>query len=151
MKQGTFIQSTPLLQGTYFENAVIYITEYNSNGATGFIVNRPFQCRFNELEEFKHSIAFPLYEGGPVDTEHLFCIHNQPGLITDSTQVAGDICMGGDFKQAVKLINNHSISSQHIKIFIGYCGWDAGELEAEIAEGSWEILPTGGSNITTIF
>lgn len=151
MKAGTFIQSTSLLDGTYFESAIIFITEYNEKGATGFMVNRPFPRGFNELEEFKYSIPFPLYEGGPVDTEHLFCIHNQPGLITGSTQVAGDIYVGGDFKQAVRLINNHTISSKHIKLFIGYCGWDEGELEAEIEEGSWEILPAGISDVTTIF
>lgn len=137
MKRGIFIQSTPLLQGTYFEGTVIYITEYNSNGATGFIVNRPYPRGFNELEEFKHSIPFPLYEGGPVDTEHLFYIHNQPKLISGGTPVTGNTYVGGDFKQAVRFINNHSISSQHIKLFVGYCGWDEGELEAEIEEGSW--------------
>jgi len=151
MKPGIIIQSTPLLQGTYFEDTVIYITEYNSKGAAGFIVNRPFPRKFNELEEFKYSIPFPLYEGGPVDKEHLFCIHNQPVLINGSIPVAGDICVGGDFKQAVRLINNHSISSQHIRLFIGYCGWDKGELEAEIEEGSWMILPAGGNDVTTIF
>ncbi|RYF93952.1 MAG: YqgE/AlgH family protein, partial [Chitinophagaceae bacterium] len=35
-------------------------------------------------------------------------------------------------------LQSKAITFQHIKIFIGYCGWDFGELEAEIADGHWE-------------
>ena len=42
--------------------------------------------------------------------------------------------------QAVDYINKNAISLNDIKLFIGYCGGDAGELEAEIEEGSWVIL-----------
>jgi putative transcriptional regulator len=70
MYTGTFIQSTSLLDGSNFENSIIYITEHNDNGAVGFVVNKPFSRTLNQLEEFKQSISFPLYEGGPVDTEH---------------------------------------------------------------------------------
>jgi putative transcriptional regulator len=31
------------------------------------------------------------------------------------------------------------LSADEVKIFVGYCGWDAGELESEIEEGSWEV------------
>jgi len=140
MTAGTFIQSTPLMDGDYFEKTIIYITECNENGAVGYIINRLFPRRFNELQEFSSSIAFPLYEGGPVDTEHLFFIHRRPGLIAGGTPVTDSIYVGGDFKAAVKLLNNAAITNKDIKLLIGYCGWDRGELEAEIAEGSWIVL-----------
>lgn len=140
MVAGTFIQSTPLLDGDYFEKTIIFITECNETGAVGYIINRLFPRRFNELQEFSGSKPFPLYEGGPVDTENLFFIHRRPALITGGNLVAGNVYAGGDFKQAVQCINNGSITTGDIKLLIGYCGWDRGELEAEIAEGSWIML-----------
>ncbi|HRF18552.1 MAG TPA: YqgE/AlgH family protein, partial [Chitinophagaceae bacterium] len=65
---GMLLKATAALNDTNFENAVILITEYNEKGAVGFVVNKLFSRQLNELEEFKHSPAFPLYEGGPVDT-----------------------------------------------------------------------------------
>jgi len=140
MNAGTFIQSTNLLDGDYFEKTIIFITEHNENGTVGYIINRLFPRRFNELEEFKYSKPFNLYEGGPVDTEHLFFIHRRPSIITGGKLVINNIYVGGDFKQAVQCINNGSVTARDIKLLIGYCGWDNGELEAEIEEGSWIML-----------
>lgn len=138
-----FIASTSLLEDTFFEKAVLFITEYNENGAMGFVVNQEYPRKFNELEEFRYSPPFPLYDGGPVDREHLYFIHRCPELIEEGIQVVDNIYMGGDFKAAVMHMNKGTISEQDIRIFIGYCGWNAQELEGEIAEGSWEILKEG--------
>lgn len=140
MNAGLFINSTPLLDETFFEKVVIFITEHNENGAMGFVVNKPFPRKFNELEEFRNSPPFPLYDGGPVDREHLFFIHQRPDLINGGIPVTGSICVGGDFKSAVMHMNNGTITEKDIRLFIGYCGWDRQELEGEIAEGSWRVL-----------
>jgi putative transcriptional regulator len=138
MKPGTFIKSTPLLDDSFFEDSIILITESNENGAIGFVVNKPFARTLNELEEFRYSPAFPLYDGGPVDREHLFIIHRRPDLISGGDAVADNLYVGGNINDAVKYINNKTLTEKDIRLFIGYCGWDAAELEAEIAEGSWE-------------
>lgn len=143
MGPGSFIQSTALLDNTNFEGVIIYITEYNTKGATGFVVNKPFARPLNQLEEFKHGIPFTLYDGGPVDTEHLFFMHRRPDIISGGALVAGGIYVGGDFKAAVRLINSKTITAADIKIFVGYCGWDDNELDEEIAEGSWIALKDG--------
>jgi putative transcriptional regulator len=136
---GMIIRSTAALAVTDFENSRILITSHDSTGATGFIINKPFYRAFNELEEYKHSIAFPLHNGGPVGTTSLYFIHQRPDLIEGGTDIGNGLYFAGSFKQAVTAINNKSITAKDIKIFIGYCGWDADELEAEIAEGSWTM------------
>lgn len=140
IKAGIFIGSTALLDDSFFEQAILFIAEYNEKGAMGFVINKEFPRRFNELKEFSDSIPFPLCEGGPVDQEHLYFVHRRPELITGGVLVADNIYLGGDFKTAVRLINSGALSTSDIRLFIGYCGWDLHELEAEIAEGSWEIL-----------
>lgn len=140
LQTGQFLKSTAALNGTTFESVVVFLAEYNAGGAVGFIVNRPFGRSLNQLEEFKHSSSFPLYEGGPVDREHLFLLHRRPDLIAEGLPVVNGIYNGGLFAAAVRAINNKTLGANDIKIFVGYCGWDAGDLEAELQEGSWVIV-----------
>jgi putative transcriptional regulator len=140
IKPGIVISSTETLRDTVFEDAIIFISEHNAHGTIGFIINRKFERTLNELEEFRNSISIPLYDGGPVDKEHLFFIHRRPDIIHEGTLVSNEIYVGGNFSQAVKALNEGVISLGDIKIFIGYCGWDAGELDNEIGEGSWNII-----------
>jgi putative transcriptional regulator len=144
LQAGAFLKSTAALNDTEFEQAIVFLAEYNATGAMGFVINKPFHRRLNELEEFKNSPDFPLYDGGPVDKEHLFFVHRRPDLVTGGVAVNGTY-YGGDFQQAVKAIQNNVLTTADCKIFIGYCGWDAGELEAEIKEGSW--LPVTGVDV----
>jgi putative transcriptional regulator len=137
--KGSIIISTPLLQESVFEEVVVLITEKNEQGAIGFIVNKEFPKKLNDLVAYSNSLPFSLYNGGPVATESLFFIHNCPNLIQGGTAINDTLFVGGNFNQAVQHINQKNITDNHIQLFIGYCGWDANELEAEIEEGSWLV------------
>ncbi|RYD78073.1 MAG: YqgE/AlgH family protein [Sphingobacteriales bacterium] len=137
IKAGTFLQSAASLDDPAFEKVIIFITEYNSSGATGFVVNKLHGRLLNELAEFSGSVSLSLYAGGPVKNDQLYFVHNNPHLIQDGMQITKDVYLGGNFKQALENINSKSIDENNIKLFVGYCGWDAGQLEQEIEEGSW--------------
>lgn len=139
IQNGTIIISSTALENTFFEQAIILITESNSNGAVGFILNHPFPKNLNDLIEFKDAASIPLFHGGPVDEESLFFIHQQADLVIDSIHIKDSIYYGGNFKAAVQMLNRKIITGNDLKIFIGYCGWNTGELEAEVQEGSWLI------------
>jgi len=147
IRSGSIIISSPLLDGTNFEHAVIVITEYNTNGAMGFVINQPFQRNLNELVEFSYSKPVALFHGGPVDNDNLFFLHRRSELVAGGATICDDLYIGGDFKQALAAINNRTITSDDIKIFIGYCGWDAGELEAELTEGSWLLTDAAADTV----
>lgn len=136
---GSYIKSTPSLDGSYFEHATILIVENNTKGAVGFVVNRPFEKSLNDLVEFKKSKAFPLLEGGPVDQEHIYVVHQRPNLIKGSQAISKGMYYGGEMQDVLDAINLHGATEKEIQLFIGYCGWDAEELEAEVEEGSWTI------------
>ena len=138
---GSYIKSTSSLYGSYFENSIILIVENNNDGAVGFVVNRPFVRSLNELVEFKKSKPFPLLEGGPVDQEHIYIVHNRPDLIKGTQPISSGMYYGGDIKQVIVAINVHGATQKEIQLFIGYCGWDPGELEDEVADGSWLQIP----------
>ena len=139
LTEGAILQATPLLNGSEFESAHVYLAEYNSSGAVGFIFNQPYRRNLNELAEFSKSRSFPLYKGGPVGDGSLYFLHNRPDIVGGGTPVADGIYLAGDFKKAVSAINSLVLLKNNIKLFIGYCGWDEGELETEIEEGSWLV------------
>lgn len=133
------LKSTNALVGSFFENTTIHIVEHNEEGSTGFVTNRPFEKSLNDLIEFNHSKPFPLMDGGPVDRDHIYVLHKRPDLIDGGKQVSNDFYLGGNMDQVMEAINTNAINRTEIQLFIGYCGWDPGELEEEVDEGSWII------------
>jgi len=146
---GTVLISTPSLDDSIFEKTVVFITEHNEKGAMGFVINKSFPRRLNELIEFKDSAAFPIADGGPVEREHLYFLHQRPDLIEGGVAIADSTFLGGNFKQAITHLTNNTLLEKDIKIFIGYCGWDPQQLEGEIEEGSWLVDDAGSKVIFT--
>ena len=137
LKAGIYINSTDELKGSFFEHATILIVQHNEEGSLGFVTNKPFGKSLHELIEFKHAKPYPLMDGGPVDREHLFVLHQRPDIIEGGEQIHNGLYLGGNMEQVIEAINTKAASQQEIQLFIGYCGWDPGELEAELIEGSW--------------
>ena len=138
LKAGMFIKSTEELKGSFFENTTILIVKHNEEGSVGFVTNKPFGKSLHELIEFNHSKPFPLMDGGPVDRDHLFVLHRRPDLIEGGELVCNGLYMGGNMEQVIEAIKTIA-NKEEIKLFIGYCGWDPDELDAEIKEGSWTV------------
>ncbi len=137
LKAGMYIKSTDALNGSIFENTTILLVNHNQEGSIGFVTNKPSHKSLHELLEFNYSKPFLLLDGGPVDREHLFVLHKRPDLIDGGEQITNDLYLGGNMGQVIQAINNKDANEQEIQLYIGYCGWDEGELEAEIKEGSW--------------
>ena len=139
LKAGLYIKSAAALIGSFFEHTTIIIVEHDEKGSLGFVTNKPFGKSLHELIEFNHAKPFPLMDGGPVDREHLFVLHKRPDLIDGGKQIRNGLYLGGNMEQVIETINTRGANQQEIQLFIGYCGWDVGELEAELEEGSWTI------------
>jgi len=140
IKAGIDIKSTAELNGSFFEDTTILIVEHNEDGSIGFVTNKSFGKSLHELIEFNHSKPFPLMDGGPVDRDHLFVLHKRPDIIEGGKEIPNGLYFSGNMEQVVEAINTMATGKEEIQIFIGYCGWDAGELEAELEEGSWLIV-----------
>ena len=137
LKAGFYIKSTDALIGSFFEHTTILLVQHNEAGSIGFVTNKSFEKSLHELIEFNHAKPFPLMDGGPVDREHLFVLHKRPDLIDGGEQIPNGLYVGGNMEQVIEAINIRGANKQEIRLFIGYCGWDVGELEAELKEGSW--------------
>ena len=139
LSAGTLLQSSPMLEDVHFHQAGLLIVQHDECGSIGFVVNKRFERTLYELAEYRHLPAFPLYDGGPVQKDKLYFIHRRPDLVQNGSLIAGALYLGGDFSTVTSGIMTGKLSGDDIKIFIGYCGWDPGQLEDEINEGSWAI------------
>lgn len=141
IQKGKLLLSEPsILLDTVFGRSVILLTEYNKQGALGFIINKPIEeSNLSELIP-EIQVKLPVYQGGPVEQDSLFFIHTQPELIPYSTEVSDGVYWGGDFEVVKELVNSRNLSSKNIRFFLGYSGWAAGQLENEMDENSWIVI-----------
>jgi putative transcriptional regulator len=139
-KKGHLLIAEPILGDIFFNRSVILLAEYNKEGAVGFILNKPLKLKLSDLiPEIK--ISFKIFNGGPVEQDNIYFIHNVPELIFGSIEIADGIFWGGDFKIAIRLINDKIISKKNIRFFLGYSGWDKNQLDRELKENLWIINP----------
>lgn len=134
---GTLLISDPFLKDPNFIRSVILICDYRQEGAFGFVINKVFEYDLGELIEGAEDIRFPVYEGGPVQKDTLHFLHRSPQLIPGGQEVTQGIYWGGDFAEVLKLLREDRIGKHDIRFFLGYSGWDEGQLEGEIKEKSW--------------
>lgn len=139
LEKGCLLLAEPAILGdATFARAVILLAEHNANGSVGFILNKPFTFTLNELVP-AIQVAYKLYNGGPVEEDNLYFIHNVPHLIPNSVEISQGIYWGGDFELTKNLLNAGRISPQNIRFFLGYSGWGAHQLENELADQAWIV------------
>ena len=137
LNKGQLLIAEPSIIGDLsFNRAVILLADHNKEGSVGFILNKPLKFKLKDLLPEINS-EFKIYNGGPVEQDNLYFIHNIPDLIKNSIEISNGIFWGGDFELTKELINTGLIKKKNIRFFLGYTGWDANQLETEMKANSW--------------
>lgn len=139
IKKGRLLLAEPFMDDPYFKRSVVLLTEYNKDGAFGFILNKPLDVKLNEVIKDFPAFDAPVFMGGPVQTDTLFFIHTQGNLIKDSIKINDKFSWSGNFEQLKEMVQDQQIFPHEIKFFIGYAGWDYNQLNTEIKDESWLI------------
>ncbi len=140
-KPGDFLAAHPLLDDENFARSVVLLTQWDADGAAGLIVNRLSDYTLDQALQGEWP-SWPLYFGGPVQTDSLFFIHCRPDLIAHGSPVGSNLFFGGDFEAMRYAVANSLISPDEIRFTAGYAGWTVGQLEAELDEASWVLQPS---------
>lgn len=137
LKKGHLLIAEPSVIGDLsFNRSVILLADHNTDGSVGFILNKPLRYTINDLVP-DIDASFKIYNGGPVEQDNLYFIHNIPELITNSIEISNGIYWGGDFELTKNLINEGVVKKNNIRFFLGYTGWDPKQLENEMQANSW--------------
>ena len=128
-------------QEDYFYNSLIYIFEHNANGALGIVVNKVIPISeniiFKSLNIDTDKERKNLLNGGPVDMNKLFVIHDQSDQV-ESLNVEHGLSLTSSL-DVLENIGKGSVKGPY-RLALGYCGWDAGQLDTEVNKNSWLIV-----------
>jgi putative transcriptional regulator len=155
MKPGTLLISKPFLGDPNFERSVVLLCRYSpAEGAFGLVLTRPLNTVLGDVLELPLGAAspaadLPLYEGGPVQPDTLHVVHQLPGL-PGATPLGSDTYWGGDFDELLARLTSGAANPAAVRLFVGYSGWSAGQLEGEIEQGSWIRQPASAGKVFTL-
>jgi len=129
------------LAGSFFHRSVVLVCEHNADGAFGLVLNRALGKTVGEMivadlpENLKNS---PLFLGGPVQPSALSFLHTD-NFIPDA-DVMPDLALGHSLDDLVEIGESFS-TAKKVRLFAGYAGWSAGQLENEMKRKSWLTFP----------
>lgn len=137
-----FLIAMPTLADPNFVRTVTYICAHSEDGAMGIVINRPLELELGAVFEQLDLVsarpdiaALPVYHGGPVHTDRGFVIHRPArewnSTITVTPEVA--VSTSRDILEAM----SQGQGPQDALVALGYAGWGAGQLEAEMAQNAW--------------
>lgn len=153
---GQFLIAMPAMADPNFDRTVTFICEHNDDGALGIIVNRPTAMSLGEiLSQMDLQVtdpalaAQPVLQGGPVQPERGFVIHDDGSDGFSSTLSVPDglkVTTSRDILVALAEGNG----PPRTVIALGYAGWGAGQLEAEMAANAWLTVPASADIIFSV-
>ena len=140
-RKGHLLISAPFLKDFYFARSVILMIENNDEGSMGIVLNKSFS-NFMTLNEVIPELAslppIPLYKGGPVERKTLFYLHSFSEL-KDALPLGNGLYVNGDFEQMKRYLLCGGSTQGYIRFFMGYTGWQKGQLKQEIETNTWII------------
>jgi len=137
--KGKVLVAEPFLRDSYFKRSVVLLTEYNNEGALGFVLNNPINFGIAEVIKGFPPINSLISIGGPVRTDTIHYLHTLGSMIPDCEEVMDQVYWGGDLGVIKAGIKAGWIKEYQIRFFVGYSSWHAGQLEREIKENSWLV------------
>lgn len=140
--RGRFLIAATHLRDSNFFKAVVLMLEHNDAGAMGLVINSPMDipvsqalARHFEVPDSEHF----LFAGGPVEDNALLILHNSGDYDQEHEPVVPGVFVGTSPDVFDKVVESASDpeSDFQFRIYAGYSGWGAGQLEHELDRGDW--------------
>ena len=136
--------SMPQLLDPNFARTVVLLCEHAAEGAFGLVVNRPSDITAGEAVSLTPPIAepndLPLLIGGPVEPHRGWILTAEPPDEEEYRELGA-----GLYLSASPLLLRRSLmarpSPRRTVVLAGYAGWGPGQLDGELEQSSWLIMP----------
>jgi putative transcriptional regulator len=147
-----FLIAMPGLSDELFGRSVVFMCEHSERGALGLVINKPSDILLPRLFEKvdlqlhrEDLMEQPVFQGGPVQTERGFVLHEAVGGDADESVYASTLSIPGGLEMTTSKDVLEALASgagpRRVFVSLGYSSWGQGQLESEIAENSWLTVP----------
>ena len=143
---GSLLIAMPSMEDPRFAHSVIYLCAHTNEGAMGIVLNRPLaKPSFDDLlrqlnvEPVPPARRIRLLSGGPVDNARGFVLHTSDWTGDGSLRVTEALALTASL-DVLKAIAEGAGPREGL-LALGYAGWGAGQLEAEIQANTWLSAP----------
>jgi putative transcriptional regulator len=148
VEKGVLLVASPSLSDPNFHQTVLLIIEHGRGGTVGLILNRPTNVLLSEaLPDFTvlKRTSHRLFAGGPVGQTQLVLLFRLTQLLPDTRQIIAGVYVGTP--RVLERIMTQPKPTETFRAFAGFAGWAPGQLEHEMLEGAWGILPSDAFSI----
>lgn len=137
--KGKILISTPDISGDIFSRSVVLIIDHNTEGAFGLILNKKNKHVSENLDAIL-GFKVEIYEGGPVENNKIFYIVKGVPASNFALPINNEFYLTEDSERIVQQIMLGNLSTENVKVFSGYSGWSAHQLETEIENKHWTAV-----------
>ena len=153
VEPGVLLVAAPSLTEENFRRTVVYVSDHRETGTLGVVLNRPSEVAVHDvLPSWGPHVSRPqaMFIGGPVEQKTALCLAalrtgENPETVEGVIGVRGPVAI-------VDLDGDPDVLSERVRglrVFVGYAGWEAGQLDGEIAREDWLVVPALPSDVMT--
>jgi putative transcriptional regulator len=145
-----FLIAMPSLNDSEFSGSIAYLCQHSDEGAFGVVINQHSSITVGEvmkqmsITDVSHAVSgLPVFNGGPVEPERGFILHQPVGQWDSTLQMTDSIALttSRDILEAIA----KQQGPEHFLIALGYTGWSTKQLEQEIIDNAWLNVPADAS------
>jgi putative transcriptional regulator len=146
-RAGRLLVASPTLVDPNFARTIVLLLDVDDDGVLGVVLNRPSEVAVGEvLETWADVVGAPrvLFRGGPVGTDSALAVATlaEEARSTDEQPVGWRPLFEGTGLVDLDAPSEVIVPAlRGMRIYAGYAGWSVDQLEAEIAEGAWYVVP----------
>jgi putative transcriptional regulator len=139
--KGQLLLDSGSLGESFFKRTVVLVCQHDAEGAFGLVLNRSSGNKLGEMllsdlpEQFREQ---PLYVGGPVQLSALSYLYSDEFL--PAANVLPNLDLGHSLETLIEMGESYS-PTRRVRMFAGYAGWGAGQLEDEMKRKAWLTHP----------
>ena len=149
LKKGVLLVAHPSLTDPNFQQTVVLICEHEAEGTLGVIINRPTAVPLSEAlpnVSVLKGTSYVLFAGGPVQPDGILMLFRIVEAPERMRKVIERVYLGLHQETLERVITKPQ-PTETFRAYAGYTGWAPGQLEFEMAMGSWAVIPADPTSI----